>query len=80
MTNGDVPPHPILVELQLRGSALNSTDADDSGRFGFGLHLYVYTLTLDVIPALKCKRWHFNHPHKRRVRTVPADAPTAFAI
>ena len=35
MTNGDVPPHPILVELQLRGSTLNSTYADGSGRFGF---------------------------------------------
>ena len=35
VTKGDFPPHPILVELQLRGSTLNSVYADDQGRFGF---------------------------------------------
>jgi hypothetical protein len=28
----------------------------------------------------KSGRRHLNHPHSRRVRTIPADAPTAFAI
>ena len=35
VTKGDFPPHQILVELQLHGSALNSVYADDQGRFGF---------------------------------------------
>jgi Flp pilus assembly protein TadD len=35
VSNGDVPPHPILVELQLRGSTLNSVYTEDNGRFGF---------------------------------------------
>ena len=35
VTKGDFPPHPILVELQLRGSSLNEAYADDQGRFGF---------------------------------------------
>ena len=35
VNNGDVPPHPILVELQLRGSTNSSVYADDNGRFGF---------------------------------------------
>jgi tetratricopeptide (TPR) repeat protein len=35
VTKGDFPPHPILVELQLRGSTVNSVYADDQGRFGF---------------------------------------------
>jgi tetratricopeptide (TPR) repeat protein len=32
---GDFPPHPVLVELQLRGSSVNEAYADDQGRFGF---------------------------------------------
>ena len=35
VNNGNVPPHPILVELQLRGSTHSSVYADDNGRFGF---------------------------------------------
>ena len=35
VTKGDFPPHQILVELQLHGSALNNVYADDQGRFGF---------------------------------------------
>jgi tetratricopeptide (TPR) repeat protein len=35
VVKGDFPPHPIMVELQLRGAAINSTYADAEGRFGF---------------------------------------------
>src|SRR5439155_20949635 len=35
VTRGDFPPHPILVDLQLRGSTIESVYADDQGRFGF---------------------------------------------
>jgi Flp pilus assembly protein TadD len=35
VSRGDFPPHPILVELQLRGSTINSAYSDDQGRFGF---------------------------------------------
>jgi tetratricopeptide (TPR) repeat protein len=35
VSKGDFPAHPILVELQLRGSTLNSVYSDDQGRFGF---------------------------------------------
>jgi len=35
VSRGDFPPHPILVELQLRGSTINSVYSDDQGRFGF---------------------------------------------
>ncbi len=35
VTRGDFPPHSILVELQLHGSAIASVYADDQGRFGF---------------------------------------------
>ena len=35
VTKGDFPPHQIMVELQLHGSALTSVYADDQGRFGF---------------------------------------------
>ena len=35
VSRGDFPPHPILVELQLRGSTVNSVYTDDQGRFGF---------------------------------------------
>jgi tetratricopeptide (TPR) repeat protein len=35
VSRGDFPPHSILVELQLRGSTINSVYADDQGRFGF---------------------------------------------
>lgn len=35
VTKGDFPTHPILVELRLHGSTLNSVYADDQGRFGF---------------------------------------------
>ncbi len=35
IVKGDFPPHPILVELQLRGATINSVYADGQGRFGF---------------------------------------------
>jgi tetratricopeptide (TPR) repeat protein len=35
VVKGDFPPHPIMVELQVRGAAINSTYADGQGRFGF---------------------------------------------
>jgi hypothetical protein len=35
VTKGDFPPHPILIELQLHGSTVTSSYADDQGRFGF---------------------------------------------
>ena len=35
ITRGDFPTHPVLVELRLHGSTLNSIYADDQGRFGF---------------------------------------------
>ena len=35
VTRGDFPPHPILVELQLRSATITSAYADAQGRFGF---------------------------------------------
>jgi tetratricopeptide (TPR) repeat protein len=35
VTKGDFPPHPVMVELQLRGATINSAYADGQGRFGF---------------------------------------------
>jgi len=35
VTKSDFPSHPVLVELQLHGSTVNSVYADDQGRFGF---------------------------------------------
>jgi tetratricopeptide (TPR) repeat protein len=35
VVKGDSPPHPILVELQLRGATINSAYTDAEGRFGF---------------------------------------------
>jgi tetratricopeptide (TPR) repeat protein len=35
VVKGDFPPHPIMVELQLRGATMNSVYADATGRFGF---------------------------------------------
>ena len=35
IAKGDFPPHPIMVELQLRGAAINGSYADNQGRFGF---------------------------------------------
>jgi tetratricopeptide (TPR) repeat protein len=35
VSKGDFPTHPILVEIQVRGSTFNSAYADDQGRFGF---------------------------------------------
>jgi tetratricopeptide (TPR) repeat protein len=35
VAKGDFPSQPILVELQLRGSTMNSVYTDDQGRFGF---------------------------------------------
>ncbi len=48
VTKGDFPPHQILVELQLHGSALNSVYADDQGRFGFyNLEANPYHVVID---------------------------------
>jgi tetratricopeptide (TPR) repeat protein len=45
---GDFPPHPVLVELQLRGSAISSAYADDQGRFGFyGLEANPYHVVIN---------------------------------
>ncbi len=35
ISRGDFPPHQILVELRLRGAAIDSAYADSQGRFGF---------------------------------------------
>jgi tetratricopeptide (TPR) repeat protein len=35
IAKGDFPPHPIMVELQLRGAPINSAYTDAEGRFGF---------------------------------------------
>ena len=35
ITKGDFPPHPILVELQLRNAPITTVYADSQGRFGF---------------------------------------------
>jgi Tfp pilus assembly protein PilF len=35
VTRGDFPPHRILIELKLHGSAIASEYADEQGRFGF---------------------------------------------
>ena len=35
VTRGDFPPHPIMVELQLRGATINSVYTDAQGHFGF---------------------------------------------
>ncbi len=35
IAKGDFPPHPIMVEQQLRGAAINGSYADNQGRFGF---------------------------------------------
>jgi tetratricopeptide (TPR) repeat protein len=35
VSRGDFPPHPIMVELQFRGAAIQTLYADNQGRFGF---------------------------------------------
>lgn len=35
VARGDFPSHPVLIELQFRGSAINSAYADSDGKFGF---------------------------------------------
>jgi tetratricopeptide (TPR) repeat protein len=35
ITKGDFPPHPVMVELQLRSATINSVYTDAEGRFGF---------------------------------------------
>ena len=35
IVRGDFPPHPVLVSLEMRGSPIASTYADNQGRFGF---------------------------------------------
>lgn len=48
VSKGDFPPHPILVELQLRGSAISSAYADDQGSFGFyGLEANPYHVVIN---------------------------------
>jgi len=47
ITKGDFPSNPILVDLQLHGSTINSVYTDDQGRFGFyGLEANPYHVVI----------------------------------
>ncbi len=45
---GDFPPYPVLVSLEMRGAAIQSSYCDDQGRFGFyNLLANQYKITID---------------------------------
>lgn len=35
IVKGDFPPHPVLIQLEMRGSPIGSSYCDDQGRYGF---------------------------------------------
>jgi hypothetical protein len=63
----------VVQKFDLGVTAIGGVVGTGSGR------ITAYTEVMHLIAASN-QAMEFNHPHKRRVRTVPGDAPTAFAI
>jgi tetratricopeptide (TPR) repeat protein len=70
VVKGDFPVHPVLIELEMRGSPIGNAYCDDQGRFGF------YNLVPNEYRVLVNDDAY--EPFSETIEVNPANSPTNF--